>query len=131
MARTSMLSSMQLPSGIVTLFIFLIRTVGFIDLDVRKTNFSCFALSAAAKKAASSNPEVSESKGEAGKGKEEVVNGEMEEESNGKKSEGAASGSKLRASRRSGAEASGAGNSWDSVMYILYLKDDTMTFYFF
>ncbi|KAK5935128.1 hypothetical protein CgunFtcFv8_020514 [Champsocephalus gunnari] len=66
------------------------------------------AISAAAKKAASSNPEVSESKGEAGKGKEEVVNGEMEEESNGKKSEGAASGSKLRASRRSGAEASGA-----------------------
>ncbi|XP_034080230.1 protein phosphatase 1G [Gymnodraco acuticeps] len=70
------------------------------------------AISAAAKKAASSNPnpEASESKGEAGKGKEEVVNGEMEEESNGKgkKSEGAASGSKLRASRRSGGEASGA-----------------------
>ncbi|KAF3832509.1 hypothetical protein F7725_026174 [Dissostichus mawsoni] len=68
------------------------------------------AISAAAKKAAGSNPEASESKGEAGKGKEEVVNGEMEEESNGKgkKGEGAASGSKLRASRRSGGEASGA-----------------------
>ncbi|KAL3065314.1 hypothetical protein OYC64_015481 [Pagothenia borchgrevinki] len=65
------------------------------------------AISAAAKKAASSNPEASESKGEAGKEKEEeVVNGEMEEESNGKgkKGEGAASGSKLRASRRSGVE---------------------------
>ncbi|XP_037605338.1 protein phosphatase 1G isoform X1 [Sebastes umbrosus] len=67
------------------------------------------AISAAAKKAACSKPEASEEKGEGGKGLKEGVNGELEE-SNGKakKGEGAASGSKLRACRRTAGEGSGA-----------------------
>ncbi|XP_063738034.1 protein phosphatase 1G isoform X2 [Eleginops maclovinus] len=71
------------------------------------------AISAAAKKAASSNPEASGSKGEAGKGKEGGVNGEVEEESNGKakKAGGAACGSKLRECRRTGAADCGGSGS--------------------
>lgn len=72
----------------------------------------CPALSAAAKKAASSSAEVSGDKGEGEEGEKEGVNGEVEGESNGKvkEGEGAACGSKLRTCRRTGAgEASGAG----------------------
>ncbi|KAK2854178.1 hypothetical protein Q5P01_006839 [Channa striata] len=69
------------------------------------------AISAAAKKASSSNPEASEDKGEGEEGqKKEGVNGEVEEETNGKvkEGEGVASSSKLRACRRTGGEASSA-----------------------
>lgn len=71
----------------------------------------CPALSAAAKKAASSSAEVSGDKGDGEEGEKEGVNGEVEGESNGKvREEGAACGSKLRTCRRAGAgEASGAG----------------------
>lgn len=73
---------------------------------------TCPALSAAAKKAASSSSEVSGDMGEGEEGEKEGVNGEVEGESNGKvkEGEGAACGSKLRTCRRTGAgEASGAG----------------------
>lgn len=68
------------------------------------------AISVAAKKASGSHPEASGEKGEGGKGHKEGVNGEVEEESNGKmkEGEGAACGSKLRACRRTGGEGSGA-----------------------
>lgn len=64
----------------------------------------CFGFSAATKKAASSN---SESSGE--KGLKEGINGEMEEETNGKAKEGqeVASGSKNRVCQRQ--ESSGQG----------------------
>ncbi|TNN56290.1 Protein phosphatase 1G [Liparis tanakae] len=66
------------------------------------------AISAAAKKAASSKPEVLEAKEEGGKGQEEGINGEVEESNGkGKKGQGAAAGSKLRACRRTGGDASG------------------------
>ncbi|KAM3625881.1 uncharacterized protein V6R79_019172 [Siganus canaliculatus] len=72
------------------------------------------AISAAAKKAACSDPETSGDKAEGADGqKKEGVNGEVEEESNGKvkAGEGAACGSKLRACRRAGGgEGSGAGD---------------------
>lgn len=63
------------------------------------------AISAAAKKASCPQPEASGGKGKEGEGeKKEGLNGELEEESNGKvkKSEGASCGSKLRTSRRCG-----------------------------
>ncbi|TKS69954.1 Protein phosphatase 1G [Collichthys lucidus] len=63
------------------------------------------AISAAAKKAACSHSEAAGDKGECGEGqKKDGVNGEVEEESNGKlkEGEGAACGSKLRACRRTG-----------------------------
>ncbi|XP_054468479.1 protein phosphatase 1G isoform X2 [Anoplopoma fimbria] len=66
------------------------------------------AISAAAKKAASSKPEASGDKEESGKAEKEGVNGEVEESNKKvKKGEGAASGSKLRACRRTGGEGSG------------------------
>ncbi|XP_068445038.1 protein phosphatase 1G isoform X2 [Clinocottus analis] len=67
------------------------------------------AISAAAKKAASSQAEASGNKEEGGKGQKEGINGEVEE-SNGKmkKVEAVASGSKLRACRRTGGEGSGS-----------------------
>lgn len=70
----------------------------------------CFGLSAAAKKASCSNPEASGDKGGEGQ-KKEGLNGEVEEESNGKAKggEGVACGSKLRACRRTGGEGSSAG----------------------
>ncbi len=71
----------------------------------------CFVLSAAAKKASCSNPEASGDKG-GEEQKKEGLNGEVEEESNGKAKggEGAACGSKLRACRRTGGgEGSSAG----------------------
>lgn len=73
--------------------------------------FICFVRSAAAKKAACPHPEASGNKGEDdGGANKEGINGEVDEESNGKakEGEGAACGSKLRACRRAG-EASGAG----------------------
>lgn len=72
------------------------------------------ALSAAAKKAASSQPEASADKGEGGKGQKDGVNGDVEEESNGKakEAEGAACGSKLRACRRTGG-GEGSGSAAD------------------
>lgn len=73
------------------------------------------AISAAAKKAASSSAEGSGGKEEGGKAqKKEGLNGEVEEESNGKAKEGdgAACGSKLRACRRAaGAACGGSGSS--------------------
>ncbi|CAN9506963.1 unnamed protein product [Ophioblennius macclurei] len=76
------------------------------------------AISAAAKKAACSHPEASGEKHEAGEEpKKEGLNGEVEEESNGKVkgSEGASCGSKLRACRRTGgSESSAAADSAES-----------------
>ncbi|KAM7015067.1 protein phosphatase 1G [Tautogolabrus adspersus] len=72
------------------------------------------AISAAAKKASSSAAEGSGDKDEVGKAqKKEGLNGEVEEESNGKGKEGggAACGSKLRACRRAGAAAGGGSGS--------------------
>ncbi|XP_028298872.1 protein phosphatase 1G [Gouania willdenowi] len=72
------------------------------------------AMSAAAKKA--SCPDVPEDKGE-GEEKKEGVNGEVEDESNGKMkgAEGASCGSKLRACRRTGGgESSGAAEGAES-----------------
>lgn len=70
----------------------------------------CPLPSAAAKKAACPHPGGS---GEKGEGQEkEVLNGELEEERNGKVKEGegaATCGSKLRACRRTGGESSDAG----------------------
>ncbi|XP_034382465.1 protein phosphatase 1G isoform X2 [Cyclopterus lumpus] len=69
------------------------------------------AISAAAKKASSSKPEVLEDKEEGGKEQKEGINGEVEESNGkGKKGEGAACGSKLRACRRTGGEGSGPGD---------------------
>lgn len=66
------------------------------------------AISAAAKKAASSKPEVLEDKEEGGKGQEEGINGEVEESNReGEKGQGAECGSKLRVCRRTGEDASG------------------------
>lgn len=62
---------------------------------------SSLVFSAAAKKAACSHPEPS---GDKGDGEKEGINGEVEEESDGKANEGEgdACGSKLRACRRTG-----------------------------
>lgn len=74
----------------------------------------CLNLSAAAKKAANAQAEASGEKGEDGESqKKEGVNGEVEEESNGKvkEGEGAACLSKLRACRRAGGDSSSSGES--------------------
>lgn len=70
-----------------------------------------FVPSAAAKKASCPHPGTSADKGASEDGpKKEGVNGEVEEESNGKVKESPSCGSKLRACRRTGGgEGSGAG----------------------
>lgn len=72
--------------------------------------------SAAAKKASCSHPEASADKGESEEGqKKEGLNGEVEEETNGKVKEGesAACSSKLRTCRRTGG---GEGSSTGTVV---------------
>lgn len=94
-----------------------------------------FVLSAAAKKAACSHPETSGDKGEGEEGEKEGVNGEVDEESNGKvkEGEGVACGSKLRACRRAGAsEASGPGKELGVfIKYILSVKNMILKWVFF
>ncbi|XP_047220094.1 protein phosphatase 1G [Girardinichthys multiradiatus] len=72
------------------------------------------AASAAAKKASCQNAEASKDK-EDSEAQKKGVNGEVEEESDGKVKEGAACGSKLRACRRTGGgEGSGSAESGES-----------------